>query len=177
MTILEHHHAQDNGVKENDRLTQLSSIKLSPEETRTLLSLLKIVSLSDNKQLKKDIGDLLNIYFNNELDDEERTAAFNTLIDMTDPENCAKEIEDFLCDEGSLKILKKMEHQELHFADKLKALLEKKNITQKQLADKIHVGQSAISMMLKRQCRPQKHTIEKIAKALDASPKELWNDV
>jgi len=42
------------------------------------------------------------------------------------------------------------------------------------LAEKIGVGQPAISMMLQRQCRPQKRTVMRIAEALGVSAEELW---
>ena len=38
----------------------------------------------------------------------------------------------------------------------------------------IGVGQPAISMVLTRNCRPQRRTVEKIAKALDVSAEEVW---
>lgn len=47
-------------------------------------------------------------------------------------------------------------------------------MTQDQLAEKIGVGQPAISMMLKRQCRPQKRTVQRLAEALGVAAEELW---
>jgi len=47
-------------------------------------------------------------------------------------------------------------------------------MTQSELGDRIGVGQSAISMMLSRNCRPQKGTVKKIADALEVQPSDLW---
>jgi len=45
-----------------------------------------------------------------------------------------------------------------------------RGLTQAALAERIGVGQPAISMMLSRKCRPQRHTIEKLAAALQMAP-------
>jgi predicted XRE-type DNA-binding protein len=66
------------------------------------------------------------------------------------------------------------DQEEATFADRLRALMEERQLTQAQLAEKIGVGQSAISMMLNRQCRPQRRTIDKLAAALEVPPDELW---
>jgi transcriptional regulator with XRE-family HTH domain len=47
-------------------------------------------------------------------------------------------------------------------------------MTQAQLADKLGLGQPAISMMLQRNCRPQKRTVVRLADALGVAPEELW---
>jgi transcriptional regulator with XRE-family HTH domain len=52
--------------------------------------------------------------------------------------------------------------------------MEERGVTQTELAERIGVGQPAISNMLCRQCRPQKRTVEKIAAALEVAPEELW---
>jgi DNA-binding XRE family transcriptional regulator len=46
--------------------------------------------------------------------------------------------------------------------------------TQAQLAHQIGVGQSAIAMLLKRRCRPQRPTLGKYAQTLSAPVEELW---
>ena len=67
-----------------------------------------------------------------------------------------------------------MEREEATFAERLAALLEAKDMTQERLAEAIGVGQPAVSMMLNRNCRPQRRTVEKIAKALKVSPEDVW---
>ena len=71
-------------------------------------------------------------------------------------------------------ILDETDRQEESFADTLCELMEAKGITQAELAEKLSIGQPAISMMLGRQCRPQKRTVVRIAKALGVEPSELW---
>lgn len=73
--------------------------------------------------------------------------------------------------------LNQMDSQESSFADRLRALLEKRNITQQELAERADCTQSAISKMLARNCRPQKKTIFRLAAALSVEPTELWPDL
>ena len=75
----------------------------------------------------------------------------------------------------SRSILEKMDRQEESFADNLRELMREKGITQAELAEKLGIGQPAISMMLQRQCRPQKQTVLRLAKALGVEPSELWS--
>ena len=73
--------------------------------------------------------------------------------------------------------LAQMDSQEATFADRLRDLLKKRNITQEELAKRINCTQSAISKMLTRNCRPQKKTILSLAEALDVAPTVLWPDL
>jgi transcriptional regulator with XRE-family HTH domain len=68
-----------------------------------------------------------------------------------------------------------MIEEEQTFAQRLSAFLTEKEMTQEQLASAIGVGQSAISNMLNRQCRPQRKTVARIAAALGIEPAELWS--
>ena len=67
-----------------------------------------------------------------------------------------------------------MDRQEQVFAFRVEALMKERGWTQGQLAEASGVKQPAISLLLSRQSRPQRRTIEKIAKALAVSPEELW---
>ena len=71
-------------------------------------------------------------------------------------------------------VLEQMDCEEATFAERLRDLLVKRNLTQAQLASMIGVTQPAISMMLQRECRPQRRTILKLAAALNVPPAELW---
>ena len=67
-----------------------------------------------------------------------------------------------------------MEQAEAAFAATLARLLAERQLTQAQLAERIGVGQSAISMLLKRRCRPQRRTLGKLAEALGVTVEVLW---
>jgi DNA-binding XRE family transcriptional regulator len=68
------------------------------------------------------------------------------------------------------------ERQQAFFAERLEKLLREKNLTQTALAEKIGVGQPAVSMMLSRRCYPRRRTVEKIAEALNVAVSELWQE-
>ncbi len=71
-------------------------------------------------------------------------------------------------------ILADMDRQESTFAERLRDRLEATGMTQVELAEKVGIGQPAISMMLNRTCRPQKKTVQKLAAALGVAPVDLW---
>jgi DNA-binding XRE family transcriptional regulator len=67
-----------------------------------------------------------------------------------------------------------MDQAEAVFAATLARLMAGRQLTQAQLAVQIGVGQSAISMLLKRRSRPQRRTLGKLAEALGVPVEELW---
>jgi DNA-binding XRE family transcriptional regulator len=68
----------------------------------------------------------------------------------------------------------RMQEAEATFAQTLARLMAERQLTQAQLAERIGVGQSAISMLLKRRSRPQRRTLGKLAQALGVSVEALW---
>lgn len=116
-------------------------------------------------------------------DPEDREAALDTLTDALHPflasdGDFGAEFEVVKClpadgtDAGAVEA--SMAQEEATFAGRLAALMEKAGVTQAQLAERAGVGQSAVSMILARDCRPQRRTILRFAKALDVRPDELW---
>jgi len=55
----------------------------------------------------------------------------------------------------------------------IKALLERKEMTQKELASKTGLSPTSISLLMTGQTEPRKETIELIAQALDVKPELL----
>lgn len=51
----------------------------------------------------------------------------------------------------------------------IKILLDKRNMTQKELADKIEKSETSISLIMKNKTQPRKETLEAIAAALGIS--------
>ncbi len=70
-----------------------------------------------------------------------------------------------------------MDTQEATFADRVKEILQQKNITQEELAERIDCTQSEVSEMLSHKSRPQTKTIFKIATVLNVEPTLLWPDL
>lgn len=70
--------------------------------------------------------------------------------------------------------LDQLDSQEATFAQRLRHILEMKNVTQGELAERIGCTQSAVSKMLSRNARPQRKTILKMAQALNIEATDLW---
>lgn len=107
---------------------------------------------------------------------EEKEMAISTIIEAIYPSQCVDELQALdravkSDDDGRNA---EMVREEEHFAERLQTLMAEKKMTQVQLAEATGVGQSAISNMVNRQCRPQKRTIVKIAAALQVDPTDLW---
>ena len=73
--------------------------------------------------------------------------------------------------------LNQLDSQEATFSDRLRRILDEKNITQEELAERTGCTQSAISKMLTRNARPQRKTIVKMSTALNVAPTDLWPDL
>jgi lambda repressor-like predicted transcriptional regulator len=75
---------------------------------------------------------------------------------------------------GATEIDERLDREDANFASRLARLLDEKSVTQVELARRIGVSQSAISMLLARRCRPQRRTVARIAEALGVPETELW---
>jgi lambda repressor-like predicted transcriptional regulator len=139
-------------------------------------------------QVQKVVDQMIEVLNAPESDDTERDMALSTLtealfpdyddeeggdnvlgMELTETEKaCATHQTD---GPGSVEELDRQEHA---FAERLRAQMERRGITQTDLAEKTGVSQPAISQMLKRSCRPQIRTVRRLAEALGVSPEELW---
>lgn len=114
------------------------------------------------------------------VDDDEKEAAEETLIEALYPKYFGQElgIDSAKYEETERRIEprleKELDTQEEVFASVLQKLMNERKITQKDLAEKIGVSQPAIANMLARCCRPQRRTIEKIANAFGVDSKIIW---
>lgn len=122
-----------------------------------------------------------------ELDEEQRFATTVLLAEILFPNSDhhglpgldlmeAEEIASDISPEAK-DVFARMDQEEAVFAERLRELMAKNQLTQTKLAEMIGVGQSAISMMLQRNCRPQKKTVLRLAEALDVTPEILWPNI
>jgi lambda repressor-like predicted transcriptional regulator len=116
-------------------------------------------------------------------DDDDRALAAMTLADVLFPNPSKGELGSDLKECEAMgaqysaetrETLERMVQEEATFAERLRAAMRARGVTQVQLAERIGVGQSAIAMMLQRECRPQRRTVLCMAEALQVSPQELW---
>ena len=126
------------------------------------------------------IRDMVNLVNDPETDEEIREAAHATITEALFPSfhdgSLGIDLEAWEKAEcrTNAALFRELDREEATFAERLARLMEEKGITQSQLASEIGVGQPAISMMLSRDCRPQRRTVEKIARVLNVSGEELW---
>jgi lambda repressor-like predicted transcriptional regulator len=125
---------------------------------------------------------MVDIITNPATDEDDRLMAAHTLAEALFPgydEKLGINLEEAekACAENSAEgaeAIADLDRQEASFAERLDNIMRDKDISQTELASRTGVNQSAISMMLKRQCRPQQRTILKLANALGVQPGELW---
>jgi len=108
---------------------------------------------------------------------EERQRASMTAIEALFPgfaESLLATEKNYETSPSIARIKSRMEEEKTTFSARLTAELQKRDWSQEYLAKITGVGQPAISNMINRNCRPQRRTIIKIAKALNVQPEELW---
>lgn len=127
------------------------------------------------------IRDLVNILKDRNLPSEERQWAETALQDALfrhkspQPGKRGRVVSDEKRQlPGLREAQQRLEEEDRVFAANLARFLKEQEISQAELAKRVGVGRSAISMMLSRQCRPQRRTVEKIAQALGVELRELW---
>jgi DNA-binding XRE family transcriptional regulator len=143
---------------------------------------LRIKSAFDecSDDIKEVVNEMVDISNSSESTEDEKRSAIYTIVEAIFPalaadllESCEKIRKSPKPQEYNNKLIS----QEEFFANQVREIMTNKNITQEQLAERIGVGQSAICNMLNRKCRPQRRTIEKVAKALDVEVDALWIDI
>ncbi len=136
--------------------------------------------LECSDEVQEAIRDMVEITHDPEATPDEIEAAFVTIAEALFPSHhnghLGVDLEDCEKDAPSdvREAIDQANAEEAAFAELVAQTLETKGMTQADLAKAIDVGQPAISMMLSRKCRPQRQTVEKIAKALEVSPAEIW---
>ena len=131
-------------------------------------------------EIQAVVRDMIDVYNAADSTEEERNGALYTIVEAVFP-GLANEVCD-ACEQirkstESQEYNSKLQSQEEAFADTVRRIMKEKRITQSQLAESIGIGQSAISNLLGRNCRPQKRTIENIASALGVEVSDIWVDL
>lgn len=135
-------------------------------------------------ELREEAINLLRQLQSKDLDDDDRHSTMALIAEILFPNADkngltgvdlveAEEIEKST-DPVARMVLGDMDEQEAGFADRLRKVMTEKGLNQQALAEKVGLGQPAISMMLQRNCRPQQRTVKRLAEALEVSPETLW---
>ena len=133
--------------------------------------------------IQKCIIELLGVVCDQGVDPDDRDMALFTLADCLFPNlhegKLGLDLEESekmgasYAEETRIAI-EELDQEEAVFAERLKQEMDRLQLTQETLAEKVGVGQSAISNILLRQCRPQRKTVLRFAEALEVSPDLLW---
>ena len=131
--------------------------------------------LECDDEVQAMIRKMLAIVHSLHVDDQEKEAASLTILEALFPKYGEDGHLGFSLDDGASDFVEEeLDVQEKRFAERIKRLMQDKCITQIELSEKIGVNQSAIAMMLKRKCRPQRRTVSKLAEALGVDERMLW---
>jgi len=134
--------------------------------------------------IQSAIREMLEILNEPETDDDDRESTLFTLADALFPNLHEGKLGMDLQESEGLgagqsremkEVLEAMDAEEATFAERLRGTMEQRGLTQQALAERLGIGQPAVSNLLKRQCRPQRRTVSRLAKVLDVSPCELWH--
>jgi DNA-binding XRE family transcriptional regulator len=137
--------------------------------------------LECSDEVQSAIRQMVIIVNDEDATQDEREAAVVTISEALFPSkhkgDLGIDLEDcdrILTKDESKKLLQQLDAEEASFAERLRQIMDLRDMTQGDLAQAIGVGQSAISMMLSRDCRPQRRTVEKLAEILKVSIEDLW---
>lgn len=124
--------------------------------------------------VREVVDDMVAICEDPETSPDERQRALLTIVESLFPLFMADYMESHERYARSDGERAELAQEENAFASRVQEIMKERNLTQEQLGEKSGVGQSAISNMLSRQCRPQRRTIVRIAEALEVAPEALW---
>jgi DNA-binding phage protein len=108
-----------------------------------------------------------------ELDEADRDAISSTLLTLLNPTIGADDIGGSL-DEEDAATEALLDSEERLFAARLRKVMEEKKITEEVLAQQVGLTSDTLGRILSCDTRPQKRTVEKLAKATHASAEYLW---
>jgi len=157
------------------------------ELNRNIESLNTIKALSlyreCSAEVQEAVSDMLDVLSSADADEDERVRAIHTIAELLFPTphkgryGIAMEdidAEAASVDSSARDVARHLDEEEQNFAAALRKQMSAIDMTQAELAKRAGIGQPAIAMMLRRQCRPQQRTVEKLANAIGIAPSELW---
>lgn len=132
-----------------------------------------------DSEIQQVVDEMLEIVGSPDASADEQSHALDAIIEALFPGLTADIVEVnevHLRRPEALEAKAAIDRQTATFSERLAAIMKQKGVTQEELANRTGIGQPAISMLLKRQSRPQQRTVERFAKALGVPVEELWQE-
>ncbi len=129
-------------------------------------------------EIREVVDEMTDILVSEDATEEDRTMAVATMVEAIFPSLSVDMIDGFsnqMQSTATRKLRDDLDAEEATFANRLRSIMETKNVSQEQLALLTGVSQPAISNMLNRKCRPQRRTVVRLAQALEVNEDELWS--
>jgi lambda repressor-like predicted transcriptional regulator len=134
-------------------------------------------------EIQEVVREMVLVIHDPEVTEDEREMAYSTIADALFPMRHAgnlgvdlEEAERLEADksEAFAQVKDAMDYEQDLFSRRVLAAMTTQGMTQAALAEACGFGQSALSNLLSRGNRPQRRTVQKIAKALGITPEDLW---
>jgi lambda repressor-like predicted transcriptional regulator len=145
----------------------------SPQEIAKFLS----AFVECSPEIQDVVLEMVTIISDNDSDYDEKQLAADAMMQALFPGTSADVLEMYrqrLSSPEAEKAAAALRAEEQSFADRVRALMKEKNVTQETLAESAGITQPAVSNILNRRCRPQRRTVARFAEALGVSVVELW---
>ncbi len=133
--------------------------------------------LECSPRIQEIVAELAKTISDPSSDDDERAFAGEAIIQALFPGKSHDNLVAYrsaLATRDALNEQEYVREESLTFARLVRRFMEERNVTQETLADAAGITQPAVSNLLNRNCRPQRRTIVRFAKALQVRPVDLW---
>ncbi len=147
------------------------------EPTPSIIASTVCALLECSPAIQEIVGGLAKIIRDPDSDDDERAFAAEAILQALFPGRSHDYILNYrqhLATPEGLKEQEWIRDENRTFARSVRRFMEERNVTQETLADAAGITQPAVSNLLNRNCRPQRRTIVRFAKALQVRPVDLW---
>jgi len=128
-------------------------------------------------EIQAIVHEMTEIVVDESVSEEDRLHAIDVVLEALFPalaSDFREEDDRLMNSEAAQQARTALDDEEAQFAERLRALMAERGITQEVLAEMTGVSQPAISNILNRRCRPQQRTIARLAAALQVESHELW---
>ena len=157
----------------NEVLKEPCPVEGNPFETARILR----AFVECSGPIQNIVLEMAEVISDSESDEDDREVAFDAMMEALFPGMTTDVLERYherLRSPEAAEAAKQLRGEEEGFADRVRKLMKERGVTQDDLGEAAGIGQSAVSNILTRRCRPQRRTVLKFASSLGVTPAELW---